>query len=119
MPKADVFAVAAREGATAYDLPGAELTHVGELCSFDAFLERYALDDPVLAKIALIVRGADTDRLDLAPQCAGLLAVSLGMGRTASDDHALLAAMFPVYDALYAWARDVPAERHAWRPGAM
>jgi hypothetical protein len=116
VPKADVFAVAEREGAIAYDIPGAELSHVGEHCSFDTFLARYGLDDPVLAKLAVIVRGADTDRLDLAPQCAGLLAVSLGMGRIAPNDHALLDAMFPIYDALYAWARDVPAERHAWRP---
>lgn len=117
VPTAEVFATAAREGALAYDIPGAELSHVGERCSFDAFLARYGLDDPALSLLALVVRGADTDRLDLAPQCAGLLAISLGMGRNASGDHHLLERMFPVYDALYTWARDAAGERHAWRPG--
>lgn len=119
VPKAEVFAIAERAGAIAYDIPGAGLSHVGERCSFDAFLSRYHLDDPALARLALVVRGADTDRLDLAPQCAGLLAVSLGMGRHAADDHELLERMFPVYDALYAWARDAADERHAWRPAEM
>ena len=118
VPKADVFTVAQREDAIPYDIPGAELSHVGERCSFDTFLERYRLDDPVLAKLAVIVRGADTDRLDLAPQCAGLLAISLGIGRTAKDDQARLDLMFPVYDALYAWARDASDERHNWRPAS-
>jgi hypothetical protein len=115
-PRDQVFAEAARTGAEPYDIPGAALSHVGELCSFDAFLTRYALDEPALARLALVVRGADTDRLDLAPQCAGLLAVSLGMGRLHADDHALLDAMFPVYDALLAWCREAAGERHAWRP---
>lgn len=119
VPKAEVFAIAEREGAVAYDIPGAELSHVGESCSFDGFLSHYHLDDPALARLAPVVRGADTDRLNLAPQCAGLLAVSLGMGRNAANDHELLQRMFPVYDALYAWARDASGERHAWRPAAM
>ena len=64
-----------------YDVPGVEMGHVGELCSFDAFLAKYRLDDPALQKLAVIVRGADTSRLDLTPQSAGLLAISLGLSR--------------------------------------
>jgi hypothetical protein len=116
VPREQVFAEAERTGAEPYDIPGAALSHVGDACSFDAFLARYRLDDPALAQLALIVRGADTDRLELAPQCAGLLAVSLGMGRMHRDDHELLNAMFPVYDALFAWCREARGERHAWRP---
>jgi len=117
VPMPDVFAEAEQRDAIPYDIPGAELSHVGEQCSFDAFLARYGLaEDPALQRVATIVRGADTDRLDLAPQSAGLLAVSLGMGRTAADDHALLGAMFPVYDALYEWARSAAGERHGWPP---
>jgi hypothetical protein len=116
VPKDQVFAKAAELGATPYDIPGAALSHVGERCSFDAFIARYGVEDDGLDAVARVVRGADTDRLDLAPQCAGLLALSLGMGRLAKDDHALLDAMFPVYDALLAWARHARGERHAWKP---
>ena len=73
---------AGETGATPFDVPGVELTHVGELCSFDTFLTKFELDSPALKHLAIIVRGADTDRrLDLAPQCAGLLAVSLGLSQ--------------------------------------
>lgn len=116
VPREVVFAEAARVGAEPYDIPGASLSHVGARCSFDAFIVRWQLEDAALARLATIVRGADTDRHELAPQCAGLLAVSLGMGRVHRDDHALLDAMFPVYDALYAWCRYAQGERHAWRP---
>jgi hypothetical protein len=71
--------MAAETGATPYDVPDVELSHVGELCSFDAFLRRYQLTDPALNQLAVIVRGADTGRPELAPQAAGLLAVSLGL----------------------------------------
>jgi hypothetical protein len=88
---------------------------VGERCSFDAFLARYGLEDPALAKLALIVRGADTDRLDLAPERAGLLAVSIGLGRVYADDQELLARAMVLYDALYAWCQGA-GERHGWNP---
>jgi len=103
VPATEVLDVARLAPATPFDVPGVELTHRGERCSFDAFIEKFGLADPALARLAVIVRGADTDRLDLAPQCAGLLAVSLGLGRNFSDDHALLAQGMVVYDALYAW----------------
>ncbi len=101
-------------GATPYDVPGVTLTHVGEKCSFDAFLDGYSLDDPGLQHLALIVRGADTDRLDLAPQSAGLLAISLGLSRNFPNDHEMLRHGMTVYDALYAWCRHVRGETHSW-----
>ena len=76
VPASLVLAQAAATGATPYDIPGVELSHVGDLCSFDAFIAKYRLDDPALARLATIVRGADTARLDLAPQSAGLYAIS-------------------------------------------
>jgi hypothetical protein len=103
-------------GATPYDIPGVELTHVGELCSFDAFIKKYELDDPGLSRLAVIVRGADTSRLDLAPQSAGLYAISLGLSATISDDHEMLRHGLVMYDALYAWCSKLQHETHAWPP---
>mgnify|MGYP003488256593 FL=1 len=105
VPAAEVLRVAQQTGATPYDVPGVELGHVGERCSFDAFLLKYGLADPALARLAIIVRGADTARLDLAPQSAGLLAISLGLSRCHTDDHAMLAHGMVIYDALYAWCQ--------------
>ncbi len=117
-PADQVLAQAAATGATPYDIPGVEMSHVGELCSFDAFLAKYRLADPALARLATIVRGADTDRLDLAPQSAGLYAISLGLSRLMADDHALLQHGLVMYDALYAWCREGQAETHHWPPAA-
>ena len=122
-PTAQVLAEAQRVNAVAYDIPGAPVSHVGERCSFDAVLGGFDLRDAALDLLATIVRGADTDRLDLAPQAAGLLAFSLGLSRLhATDDHAMLAAAMPLYDALYAWCRDRVAatdEPHNWKPQTM
>lgn len=112
VPADQVLASAAKEHAIPYDIPGVEFSHQGELCSFDAFLAQFALDDPVLRDLAAIVRGADTGRLELAPQAAGLLAVSLGLSVLYRDDLAMLDAGMPVYDALYAWLKSVRAEVH-------
>lgn len=90
VPSSEVLRVASDEGATLYDILGVELSHVGPLSSFDAFLKKYQLDDPALAKLAEIVRGADTSRLDLTPQSAGLYAISLGLFRCYTDDHEML-----------------------------
>ncbi|WP_176590814.1 chromate resistance protein ChrB domain-containing protein [Sphingobium sp. EM0848] len=116
LPAGEVFEVAKREGAIAYDIPGAELSHVGELCSFDAFLARYDLHDAALDQLAMIVRGADTSRLDLTPQSAGLFAISLGLSATHADDHAMLTQGLVIYDALYAWCRSCQGESHNWPP---
>ncbi len=119
VPTAQVFVEAERRQAVPYDIPGATVTHRGERCSFDALIEDFSLRDPALDMLAVIVRGADTDRHDLAPQCAGLVATSLGLSRQFSDDHQMLAQALPVYDGLYAWCRAEVAgdtERHAWNP---
>ena len=113
---ADVARVARETGAIPYDVDGVELSHEGPLCSFDAFLSKYKLEEPALAELARIVRGADTDRLDMTPQCAGLLAISLGLSRLFTDDHEQLQHGFVMYDALYAWLREARLERHNWNP---
>ena len=107
-PTKEVLAVARAKEATPYDVPDVHFSHDGELCSFDAFLKAYRLtDDPALARLAVIVRGADTARLELAPQAAGLLAVSLGLSRKFKDDHEMLKHGMVMYDALYAWCKEV------------
>ena len=113
---AQVFTEAKALGAVAYDIPGAPISHEGELCSFDTLLRAFDLHDPALARLSVIVRGADTDRLDLSAQSAGLLALSLGLSRLHADDHAMLEAAMPLYDALYAWAREASTETHSWQP---
>jgi hypothetical protein len=119
VPSERVFEVATRIGATPYDIPGAEpFSHDGELCSFDAFLKHYDLTDPALQHLAVIVRGADTARPDLAPQAAGLHAISLGLSANFPDDHEMLEHGMLLYDALYTWCRDLRGEVHNWKPAA-
>jgi hypothetical protein len=105
VPDADVMATAAREGATPYDVPGVELGHHGERCSFDAFLDKYQLADPALQALALIVRGADTDARGIAKEAWGLYAVASGFRETTRDDFENMERQFPVYDALYAYCK--------------
>jgi hypothetical protein len=103
VPAAEVMAVAAREGATPFDVPGVDLGHHGQRCSFDAFLDRYTLEDPALQRLALIVRGADTEARALTPESAGLYAAATGFQAIARDDHDNMTRQFPLYDALYAF----------------
>lgn len=112
----EVLASAAESGAIPFDIPGAELSHEGELCSFDVFLRKYALHDAALCQLAVIVRGADTARLELAPEAPGLLAISLGLSALFADDHEVLSHGFVLYDALYAWCRECQGETHNWPP---
>jgi len=105
VPADRVMAVATKQGAIPFDVPGAELGHVGDKCSFDAFLKKYRLTDPALQRLAVIVRGADTGKPELTPQSHGLLAISLGLARNFGDDHELLRQGMVVYDALFAWCR--------------
>jgi hypothetical protein len=91
-------------------------SHEGERCSFDAFLKAYRLSDPALDDLAIIVRGADTGRLELAPQAAGLAAISLGLSRIYRDDHEMLEHGMVMYDALYAWCKEGKDEVHTWNP---
>jgi len=116
VPPGEVLSVAESTGATPYDIPGVEFAHVGERCSFDAFIARYQLDDPALDQVATIVRGADTSRLDLTPQSSGLFAVSLGLSALFADDHRMLRHGLVVYDALYLWCRSLRKETHNWPP---
>ena len=109
-------AVAAECGGTPFDIPDVELSHEGERCSFDTMLNVFGLEsEPNLARLALIVRGADTARPDLAPEAAGLHAISLGLSALAADDdHGMLRQGFMVYDALFAWLRYAAEEHHNW-----
>ena len=116
VPSGDVLRIAAEKDATPYDIPGVELTHEGELCSFDAFLKKCQLGEPALQQLAEIVRGADTSRLDLTPQSAGLYAISLGLSQRYSDDHEMLSHGLILYDALYAWCKECQGESHNWPP---
>jgi rhodanese-related sulfurtransferase len=119
VPPKEVLGTAKAKDAVPYDVPDIHFSHDGEFCSFDTFLRTFRLTgDPALARLAVIVRGADTARLDLAPQSAGLLAVSLGLSRNFSDDHEMLKHGMVMYDALYAWCRDGQDETHTWNPAA-
>jgi hypothetical protein len=118
VPSRDVLKIAERSDAIPYDIPGVKFSHVGEKCSFDAFLAEYRLDEPALQRMAMIVRGADTSRLDLTPQSAGLFAISLGLGVVFEDDHDMLRHGMVMYDALYAWCRSLQGETHNWPPAA-
>jgi hypothetical protein len=119
VPTAEVLRVAKERSAIAYDVPEVEFSHVGGRCSFDAFLYRYRLADPALHELALIVRGADTNRPDLAPQSAGLVSISLGLSGLFADDHEMLEHGMVVYDALYAWCRSEKNEVHTWNPALV
>ncbi|MEI9849766.1 MAG: sulfurtransferase/chromate resistance protein [Sphingomonas sp.] len=115
VPAPDVAGVAARMGATPFDIEddGARWTHRGELCTFDVMVEGFCLNAvDGLARLAVIVRGADTARPDLVPEAAGLLAVSLGLSRMHADDLEQLEAGIAIYDALYRWCRDATDETH-------
>ena len=114
--QAEVAGVAERFGATAFDLEGIFWSHRGEACTFDVMLQEFGLESPALARLAAIVRGADTDRLDIAPEAAGLLAASLGLSRMHRDDLVQLDAAMGLYDAFYRWARDATGETHSWPP---
>ncbi len=116
VPSKEVMSTARETGAVPYDVPGVELTHDGDLCSFDAFLKKYELRDPALEQLATVVRGADTDRLDLAPQASGLLAITLGLSHNIRDDHEMLKLGMVIYDALYSWCRSCQGETHGWPP---
>ncbi|MEM8538924.1 MAG: chromate resistance protein ChrB domain-containing protein, partial [Pseudomonadota bacterium] len=110
----EVTAVAEKMGAIPFDIEGVEWTHAGDRCTFDMMLERFELSSPALDRLALVVRAADTNRHDLHPAAAGLLAISVGLSRRYRDDQDQLAAGLDLYDTLYRWARDGHDEGHAW-----
>jgi len=111
---AEVPGVADRFEATPFDIEGVSWSHRGDRCTFDTMLDEFGLESPALRQLADIVRGADTARMDLAPEAAGLLAASVGFSRMYKDDLAQLDAVIPLYDALYRRCRDAADETHNW-----
>jgi rhodanese-related sulfurtransferase len=119
VPTKDVLKVARETGGTAYDIDGVEFTHEGERCSFDTIIRIYGINDHALDHLATIVRGADTSRHDLTPQCGGLFAISLGLSANFPRDHEMLEHGMVMYDALYTWCRNLQAETHNWPPAVV
>lgn len=114
--KEQVLAKAKELDAIPFDIPGAEYSHEGEFCTFDFIVKKHGLTDPALLQLAAIVRGADTDRFSLAPQAAGLWAISAGLSCNFNDDQEMLGVGMKIYDALYSWAKFVQSEKHTWNP---
>lgn len=118
VPPAEVLAVAEQFNATPFDVEDVFWSHRGDRCTFDTMIEEFRLGTEALERLADVVRGADTNRHHIAPQAAGLLAVSLGLSRMFRDDLDQLEAGMLLYDALYRWARDAVDEGHDW-PSAI
>lgn len=116
VPKEKVFLKAMELNAIPYDIPGAEYSHEGDRCTFDYIVDKHHIEDPAVHQLAVIVRGADTDSFELAPQAAGLWAISAGLSYNIRDDHEQLALGMKIYDALYSWAKFVSDEKHNWNP---
>jgi hypothetical protein len=114
VPKEQVLEKAKELNAIPYDVHGVEYTHQEGGCTFDYIINRHAISDPALHTLAKIVRGADTDSFDLAPQSAGLWAISAGLSYNHRNDHEMLAIGMKLYDALYSWAKYVHDEKHNW-----
>ena len=112
--KEKVFDEAQKQQAIPYDIPGAEYSHYGEECTFDYIVKKHQLTDAAILQIALIVRGADTHRFDLAPQAAGLWAISAGLSVNYTNDHEQLETGMKLYDPLYSWATYAKEEVHTW-----
>lgn len=115
-PADKVKELAKKLKATPFDVPDVEFSHHNDKCTFDYILEKYKLEDPALHTMAVIVRGADTDRHDLASQASGLWAISAGLAHNVTDDHELLAKGMMIYDALYSWAKHLQKEKHTQNP---
>ena len=113
----EVQAVADRFNATAFDIENVRFSHRGDGCTFDAMIDDFGLATDALNRLAHVVRAADTDRHDLCPQAAGLLAISVGLSRQYRDDLEQLQVGMALYDALYRWARDGHDEGHDWPAG--
>ncbi len=114
VPKEQVYEKANELNAVPYDIPGAEYSHYGNECTFDFILKKHQLNEPALHQLARIVRGADTDSFHLAPQSAGLWAISAGLSYNYTNDHEMLEIGMKLYDALYSWAEYLQQERHNW-----
>ena len=119
VPKEQVFEKAEVLNAIPFDIPGAEYSHYDDECTFDYIIKKHRLDDPALHLLSVIIRGADTDRFELAPQSAGLWAISAGLSYNNKDDHEMLETGMKIYDALYSWAKYVHEEKHTWNPDLL
>jgi len=116
VPFSDVLAKASELNAIPFDVPNVEFTHFGDRCTFDCFTEKYAINDLAVHTMAAIVRGADTDRHDIARQSSGLWAIAAGLSYNIKDDYQLLEIGFVIYDALYSWAKFLQDEKHIQNP---
>ncbi len=116
VPYNEVAKKAKQLKAIPFDIPGVEFTHYEDRCTFDYFVQKYNIKDPAIHTMAVIVRGADTDRHDLAAQAPGLWAISAGLGHNIKNDHELLAQGMILYDALYSWAKYLQKEKHTQQP---
>lgn len=116
VPFNEVIPHAQQWNAIPFDIPNVELTHYGEKCTFDCLIEKYGIEDPAVHTMAVIVRGADTDRHEIAAQSAGLWAISAGLAHNFTDDTTLLAQGMVIYDALYSWATYLQAVKHIQNP---
>ncbi len=116
VPKDKVFSQAKVLDAIPYDIPGAEYSHEGDRCTFDYIVKKHNITDPAIHQLAVIVRGADTDSFELAPQAAGLWAISAGLSYNIKNDLEQLAIGLKIYDAMYSWAKYVQHEKHTWSP---
>lgn len=114
VPKDEVFNLAKKLEAIPYDIPGAQYSHQGDRCTFDYIVKKHHINDDAVLRIASIVRGADTDSFELAPEAAGLWAISAGLSYNFVDDQEQLAYGMKIYDALYSWAKYASAEKHTW-----
>lgn len=114
VPNEEVFSKAIEFNAIPYDLPGAEYTHEGEYCTFDYIIKKHDVTDAAVRQMAVIIRGADTDRFNLAPQAAGLWAISAGLSYNYENDNEMLQIGMKIYDALFSWAKFVQDEKHVW-----
>lgn len=116
VPFIDVAKKAQDLNAIPFDVPGVEFTHYKDKCTFDYFIQKYTIDDPAIHTMATIVRGADTDRHDLAAQSSGLWAISSGLAHINTNDQELLKQGMMIYDALYHWAKYHQNEKHTQNP---
>jgi hypothetical protein len=116
VPPKEVVPTSKLLNAIPFDIPNVEYTHYGKDCTFDYFIKKHGLTDPALDTIAEIVRGADTDNFQLAPEAAGLWAISAGLSYNIKNDHTQLEVGLKIYDALYSWAKHVRTEKHTWDP---
>ena len=119
VPKEQVFDKAKEFDAIPFDIPGADYSHEGDECTFDYIIKKHQLTDPALLQLAVIIRGADTDRFELAMQSAGLWAISAGLSHNYKNDHEMLGIGMKIYDALYSWAKYVQDEKHSWNPDLL